>query len=77
MNTFSIIWSDKSKSQLSKLPHSIANAIYSKVGALSSNPYNKNVKKLRGVKCFRLRVGDYRVIFDIEKNELQILYQTN
>lgn len=73
MAKFNIIWSNKAKLQLAKFPTSIKKAIYSKVSDLEFNPYIKGVKKLRGIDCFRLRVGDYRVIFEIEKNELRIL----
>ena len=73
MEKFTIIWSKKASVQLTSLPFPIKKIIYSKVGELETNPYRKSVKKLRGVDSYRLRIGDYRVIFDIEKNELRIL----
>jgi mRNA interferase RelE/StbE len=70
---FTIVWSKKAASQLEKLPFPIRKAVYSAVDDLAVNPYQNSVKKLRGTDSFRLRVGDYRVVFDIEKNELRIL----
>jgi mRNA interferase RelE/StbE len=70
---FSIIWSEKAASQMEELPLPVRKAIYSKVGTLASNPYRNSVKRLRGTESFRLRVGDYRVVFDIEKQALWIL----
>ena len=40
---------------------------------LSENPFSKDIKRLKGSNDFRLRVGDYRVIFSIEKETIQIL----
>ncbi len=43
---------------------------------LKINPYPTNqkldIKKLQGKNAFRLRVGDYRFVYDIEDNELII-----
>lgn len=40
--------------------------------AIHSLPHG-DVKKLRGTNSYRLRVGDYRIIFDKEGNVLYIL----
>lgn len=42
---------------------------------LSSNPYayNSNVKKLVNREGYRLRVGDWRIIYKINDNEIVIL----
>ena len=50
----------------------MARQIYSKVEELADSPY-RNVRKLKGEKGFRLRIGDYRVIFDIDGKRLRIL----
>ena len=73
MEKFSIVWSKKASHQLEKLAFSIKKIIHQKVGELADDPYSKDVKKLRGMDYFRLRVGDYRVIFEIERNHLRIL----
>ena len=66
-----IVWSETAERQLRKLDYTIARRIYLKVGELSESL--KNVKKLAGNQGYRLRVGDYRVVFDIDKNEITIL----
>ena len=73
MSNYRIIWSTKSISQLNKLPKSIRIAVYKNVDKLKEKPYKKEVKKLRGLPYFRLRVGDYRVIFNIDKNIFEVL----
>jgi mRNA interferase RelE/StbE len=46
-----------------------------KLAQLAKDPYviNANVTKLQNRAGFRLRVGDWRVIYDIIDNELVIL----
>ncbi|MBI2129551.1 type II toxin-antitoxin system RelE/ParE family toxin [Candidatus Woesearchaeota archaeon] len=70
---FSIIWDEKAYDELKKLEASIHRRIEKKVSELSEDPYLKDIKKLKGTEGYRLRVGDYRVIFEIEGNKIQIL----
>ncbi len=69
---FQIIWSESAASELRKLDRTVAKRIFNKVSQLSENPYH-NVTKMVGSPYFRLRVGDYRVILDIQKDLLRIL----
>jgi mRNA interferase RelE/StbE len=43
---------------------------------LESNPRPPDVKKLKGRNAWRIRVGDYRVIYEIHDRELHILVIT-
>ncbi|MGC8609483.1 MAG: type II toxin-antitoxin system RelE family toxin, partial [Thermoplasmata archaeon] len=54
------------------LDRSIAKRIYEKVDALSENP-ERYVERLVRYPYYRLRIGDYRVILDIEHESLRIL----
>ncbi len=69
---FEIIWSDSTARQLKKLDRSVARRIFAKVGELQENPF-PHVRRLVNSPYYRLRVGDYRVILDIERNVLRIL----
>jgi len=70
---FKIIWDEKAYEELNKLETIIARRIIKKVGELSTKPYSKDVKRLKGKTVFRLRVGDYRILFEIEKYKIYIL----
>lgn len=70
---FKIVWDEKAYDSLNKLEPSISRRIFKKVEELSENPFSKDIKRLKECNDFRLRVGDYRVIFFIEQNTLQIL----
>jgi mRNA interferase RelE/StbE len=41
--------------------------------ALNPDAYKNNIKKLQGSSSYRLRIGDYRVIFDKNGNILYIM----
>lgn len=43
----------------------IAEPILSSIGSLSENPRPQGYKKLKGRNGYRIRVGDYRVIYEI------------
>ena len=70
---FQIIWSESAASELKKLDRTVAKRIFGKVSQLCENPYHFDVTKMVGAPYFRLRVGDYRVIFDIQNDLLRIL----
>ena len=60
--------------QLKKLPVSAREKIGLLLQALAQDPLPFGVKKLSGAEStYRLRVGDYRIIYDIEKRVLRIL----
>ena len=68
-----IEWKEHALQNIEKLESSISRRIVKKVEELSENPFSKDIKKLKRRDDFRLRVGDYRIIFSIENNIIQIL----
>lgn len=62
--------------QLDRLPDEIARRILARLTELESNPRPPDVKKLKGRNAWRIRVGDYRVIYEIHDRELHILVIT-
>ena len=62
---------------LRKLPPAIIPKIIKKVESLKANPRAGDTKKLRGTSSdlWRIRVGDYRVIYLIE-DEIKVLTVT-
>ncbi len=58
---------------LRKMPANEAASIRLKIKELASNPFTvPNVKSLAGRPGYRLRVGDWRVIFEVAQNEQAI-----
>ncbi|MCW2255718.1 mRNA-degrading endonuclease RelE of RelBE toxin-antitoxin system [Providencia alcalifaciens] len=64
-------WSEKAKHQMFSIDTRYRKAIYSKVEQLEQFPNVRlDIKKLQAVKGkYRLRVGNYRVIFEVTNGE--------
>lgn len=58
--------------QLAKLPNAIAIRIEDKLLGLEKDPRPPGCKKLKGRNAWRIRIGDYRVIYEIRDNQLII-----
>jgi mRNA interferase RelE/StbE len=60
---------------LRKMPKNVATTVQKKITALGADPYapNNNVKRLQGRAGYRLRVGDWRVIYELEGERLTVL----
>lgn len=60
------------------MPRNTAVRIKARIAALAIDPYapNNNVKKLVDRPGYRLRVGDWRVIYETQRDELVILVLT-
>ena len=70
---YKIIWDEPALEQIEKLEIVISNRIVKKIKELENEPFTKDIKRLKGSDDFRLRVGDYRIIFSINVNLITIL----
>ena len=71
---FKIEWKEWAINQIQKLPFLLSKRIYNKINQLKDNPFSKDIKRLKNESAFRLRIGDYRVILDVDsKNNLIII----
>lgn len=52
--------------QILKLEASVRRRIFKKLDSLAINPRPAGVEKLTAVDAYRVRVGDYRIIYDID-----------
>lgn len=66
---------DQHRPQGAALARNVAATIMAKIGALAADPYgpNPDAKKLAGIEGYRLRVGDWRVLYRIEDGRLVIV----
>ena len=70
---YELIYSPSALKQLEKLEHNIKERIVVALERLRIRPKSCDIKKLVGMQGYRFRVGDYRIIFDMEKDKLIIL----
>ena len=69
---YEIIISKKATKQLDKLEKTIKIRIISTLQRIRIRP-EKHLKKLVGDPSYRLRVGNYRILIDVNKNRLELL----
>lgn len=70
--SYDILFTDTSLKQFKKLEKKVQERIVTALERIRIRP-EAHVKKLVGDPGYRLRVGEYRVILDIHKDELIIL----
>jgi mRNA interferase RelE/StbE len=72
---YRIVFTKQADRALRKMPRNVANRIRDKLDELALEPYrpNNNVTRLQERPGYRLRVGDWRVIYEIEDDVLRIL----
>ncbi len=60
--------------QLNNLPQKIRSRLLAEIRLLGDNPRPNGVKKLKGYEnTYRIRVGNYRVIYEIEDREMIVI----
>ena len=59
--------------QLSKLDQTVRKRVGAAISALTVNPRPPGCKKLVGVDAWRIRVGDWRVIYQIHDKQLIVI----
>ncbi len=69
---YRIVWSLRASKQMRALDRSVSKRIYSKVDELRENP-ERFVERLVNSPYHRLRIGDYRVIVEIQNDILRVL----
>jgi mRNA interferase RelE/StbE len=70
---YRVILSRRARKNLDALPDDTAARVLARLEDLQANPRPADVKKLKGREGWRIRVGDYRVIYSINDRELLIL----
>ena len=46
--------------------------ITSAIEAMATDPFAGDVKRMKGMPCYRRRVGDWRIIFDLDDDRIVI-----
>ena len=72
MCRYIIVLSRKAEKILDSLSDNIAEPIHNAIISLEENPRPKESKKLKDRNAYRVRVGNYRIIYEIFDNRLII-----
>lgn len=65
--------SNRAAKALEKLPDGSFERITKAIQELAENPRPPGCKKMKGRQGYRIRVGDYRVVYEIEDDKLLVL----
>jgi len=65
MSVYKITISRPAQKQLQKLPDNIARQLTNSIYKLAENPRPVGYKKLKGRDGYRIKSGDYRIIYEI------------
>jgi mRNA interferase RelE/StbE len=72
--SYTVEFSRKAERQFKDLPKSIQVKLAPKINALADDPRPRGAKKLEGEdELYRIRVGDYRVIYQVQDKALIVL----
>ena len=73
MTIYDIEWKSSAVKEIKRLDRPIISRIIKAVESLSSNPFPSGVRKLKGGEySYRIRVGDYRVVYTAFKDPLTL-----
>ena len=72
MEFYKVNFAKSVKKDFKKIPKLEVTKILDAIDELAKNPRSSKSKKLKGEKLYRWRVGNYRVIYDIQDNVMLI-----
>lgn len=72
---YKITYTTQAAKSLLRMPRYTANLIREKLTQIANDPFAAipNAKKLQGRQGYRLRVGDWRLIYEINKDQIVII----
>jgi len=70
---YTVSISRKAQKSLSKIPTEMQDKIINKIRNLATDPHPRTAKKLSGREAWRIRIGIYRVIYEIHNDILAII----
>jgi mRNA interferase RelE/StbE len=72
-NRYEVELSEVAKKELAKLETLVQDRIRLAFRVLSANPRPPLARKLRGRKGYRIRVGDYRIIYEVFDDKIVVI----
>ena len=72
---YTIDFAPRTERQLNFIPKEIKKLIFERIDNLRTNPRPENVEPLQGADkgLFRIRQGDYRIVYSIQDQKLLVL----
>jgi mRNA interferase RelE/StbE len=72
MAVYSLFFKESVRKDLDSIPKNDLQRIIERIGSLAANPRPLGCEKLSGQEKYRLRQGNYRIIYSIQDTQLTI-----
>ena len=66
MGSFQVEYRASVEKEFRRIPKRLADAVAVRIDALAQNPFPAGCKKLAEEELYRLRVGDYRIVYSVD-----------
>lgn len=70
---YSIEFLNSAAKEFRKLSLEVKHSLIDPINSLSNNPYSHKTKKLKNADLYRIRIGDYRIVYQVEQKEKIVL----
>jgi mRNA interferase RelE/StbE len=70
---YKVVFKKSAQKSLEQLPKVVIKKVSEKIDNLSENPRPLGCKKLEGRDGYRIRIGDYRVLYEINDTTITVL----
>ena len=72
---YNIVFTKQAAKTLQRIPYDVTGLIREKLDEIANDPFasHPNTTKLQGRPGYRLRIGDWRIIYEVQKVELMII----
>ena len=70
--TYTVYLKKSAEKELKDLPEDVHDRIVKQLLALKNDPRPRGSKKLRGREGYRIRVGDYRILYVIDESKKMV-----
>ncbi len=70
---YEVIISKSVRKTIKRLPVATTSRIWDSIDALEMNPRPHGAIKLQGIAAYRIRVGDFRIIYEIHDKQLIVV----
>ena len=70
---YAINFVPSARRELQKLPREVQLKLNQRIDALANDPRPAGTKKLKGEDVWRIRVGDYRILYEVRDKILLVL----
>jgi mRNA interferase RelE/StbE len=70
--THRLIIPRSAEKEIEKLPSPVRKRVHAKIKSLTEEPYQPGTRKIAGHGIFRVRVGDYRIVYEVDDSQRRV-----